>query len=122
MIEGKEERVYTLKKALYGLKQAPRIWYGEIDGYFNGKGFQKSKNEPTLHGVLIVSLYINDLVFTLSDSKLVEDFKNEMTKKYDMSNLGLLHYFLGIEIYQKGDDVFMCQRKYAKTLSLISSK
>ena len=49
IIKGEEMKVYKLKKALYGLKQAPRAWYGEIDSYFIGKGFQRSHNEPTLY-------------------------------------------------------------------------
>ncbi|CAL5325451.1 unnamed protein product [Camellia sinensis] len=123
VVKGKEDKVYKLKKALYGLKQAPRAWYSEIDAYFNEKGFQRSKSEPTLYikrqgttGILIVSLYVDDLVFTGSDEKLIEDFKREMMKKYEMSDLGLLHHFLGIEIHQNNGGVFICQKKYAQTL------
>lgn len=123
VIKGKEDKVYKLKKALYGLKQAPRAWYSEIDSYFHNKGFQRSKSEPTLYvkkqgntGILIVSLYVDDLVFTGNDEKMLEEFKREMMKKYEMSDLGLLHYFLGFEIFQNGDGVFICQKKYAKTL------
>ena len=122
-IKGKEDNVYKLKKALYGLKQAPRAWYSEIDSYFNNKGFQRSKSEPTLYikkqgntGILIVSLYVDDLVFTGNSKKMLDDFKKEMMKKYEMSDLGLLHYFLGYEICQNGDGVFVCQKKYAKTI------
>ncbi|CAL5391936.1 unnamed protein product [Camellia sinensis] len=104
-------------------KQAPRAWYSEIDAYFNEKGFQISKSEPTLYikrqgtaGIVIVSLYVDDLVFTGNDEKLIEDFKREMMKKYEMSDLGLLHHFLGIEIYQNNGGVFICQKKYAQTL------
>lgn len=121
--QGEEEKVYRLQKALYGLKQAPRAWYSNIDGYFTGNGFNKSKNEPTLYvkckgtsDILIVALYVDDLIFTGSSEKMVEDFKNEMMKKYEMSDMGLLHYFLGIEIYQEKDGVFICQTKYAENI------
>ena len=67
-------------------------------------------------GILIVSLYVDDLIFTGSDKKMIEDFKRDMMKKYEMSDLGFLHYFLGIEIYQNEEGVFICQKKYAKTL------
>ena len=118
-----EEKVYKLKKALYGLKQAPRAWYSDIDAYFITKGFQRSKSEPTLYvktqgktDILIISLYVDDLVFTGSDEKMIEEFKLDMMKKYEMNDLRLLHYFLGIEIYQNKESVFICQKKYAKTL------
>ena len=55
-------------------------------------------------------------MFTGSDAKMIEDFKSDMMKKYEMSDLGLLNYFLGIEIYQQEDGIFICQKKYAKTL------
>ena len=74
-IEGEEKKVYKLKKALYGLKQAPRAWYGNIDAYFTDKGFTRSPSEPTLYvkhgitGMIIVSLYVDDLIFTGNDEK-----------------------------------------------------
>ena len=108
---------------MYGLKQAPRAWYSEIDSYFIAKGFQRSKSEPTLYvktkgtsDILIISLYVDDLIFTGNDEKMIEEFKEDMMKKYEMSDLGLLHYFLGIEIHQKEESVFICQNKYAKTI------
>lgn len=123
MIEGQEEKVYRLKKALYGLKQAPRAWYSNIDSYFMEKGFEKSKNEPTLYikrqgmaDILIVALYVDDLIFTGNNLKLIEDFRKEMMRKYEMNNLGLLHHFLRIEIYQEDDGVFICQKKYAEKI------
>ena len=61
--------------------------------------------------VLIASLYVDDFIFTESQSKMVEEFKKEMMKKYGMSDLGLLYYFLGIEIYQIEEEVFIYQRK-----------
>ena len=78
--KGEEEKVYKLKKALYGLKQAPRAWYSDIDAYFIIEGFQRSKSEPTLYvktqgktGIFIISLYVDDLVFTGSDEKMIEE-------------------------------------------------
>ncbi|CAL9025450.1 unnamed protein product [Prunus brigantina] len=80
--ENEEIKVYKLNKALYGLKQAPRAWYDEIDSYFNKAGFKKSPSEATLYiktdegsGILIVSLYVDDIVYTGSCAKLLEEFK-----------------------------------------------
>src|SRR4051812_35446814 len=66
--------------------------------------------------ILIIPLYVDDLIFTGNDEKMIEEFKEDMMKKYEMSDLGLLHYFLGIEIHQKEESVFICQNKYARTI------
>ena len=122
VVKDKEQKVYKLRKALYGLKQAPRAWYGEIDGYFTKRGFERSLNEPALYtrtegmNILIVSLYVDDLVFTGSCEKMISNFKSDMMEKYEMSDLGILHYFLGIGIVQNVDGIFITQKKYATSL------
>lgn len=115
IIKREEEKVYKIRKALYGLKEAPRAWYTQIDGYFLEQGFNKSKSEPTLYvkcqgkfNILIVALHVDDLVFTGNNEKMVEEFKVEMMKQYEISDMGLLHYFIGIEIYQENNGVFIC--------------
>ena len=59
-------------------------------------------------------LYIDDLIFTRNDEKMVEKFRKEMMKKYEMSDMRLLHYFLGIEVYQEENGVFICQKRYVE--------
>ena len=87
------------------LKQAPRAWYSEINSYFNTTGFAKSKSEPTLYvkhqgkDILIVTLFVDDLIFTGSNKQMIEEFKEDMTQKYEMSDMGLLRYFLSMEIF-----------------------
>lgn len=113
-------RVLKLQKALYGLKQAPRAWYSKIDGYFGEQGFKKSVSEPTLYvqikgKICSVSLYVDDLIITGNDSKMIEEFKQEMMKSFEMSDLGLMHYFLGMEVCQD-DGIFISQKKYAEDL------
>ncbi|KAI5355970.1 hypothetical protein L3X38_008865 [Prunus dulcis] len=93
VVKDKEDRVYRLKKALYGLKRAPRAWYEEINSYFTAAGFQKSPSEATLYvkaaesGILIVSLYVDDIIYTGSSEELVMSFKTEMMKRYEMTDL-----------------------------------
>ena len=123
IVEYEETKVYKLKKVLYDLKQSPRAWYSEINTYFKANGFQRSKSEPTLYvktqgnsNLLIVSLYVDDLVFTGSDENMIEDFKRDMMNKYEMSDLGLLHYFLGIEVSHSEDGLFISQKKYTRSL------
>lgn len=81
ILKGKEGKVYKLKKALYGLKQSPRAWYSEIDNYFNRTKFEKSKSEPTLYvkqqgsDVLVVTIYVDDLIFTGNNQKISKSSK-----------------------------------------------
>lgn len=118
--EGKEDKVYKLKKALYGLKQAPRAWYSRIEGYFIKEGFERCNYEPTLFvkiegaKILIISLYVDDLIFTGNDIGICEKFKSSMKLEFDMTDLGKMKYFLGVEIQQSSEGIHMCQRKYAQ--------
>ena len=107
IIEGKEEKVYKLKKALYRLKQAPRAWYSRINAYFCENGFQRSASEPTLYikmegkdQMLVVCLYIDDIIYTGSSASLIKEFREKMMLEFEMSDLGALHYFLGLKIKQ----------------------
>ncbi|KAI5351334.1 hypothetical protein L3X38_004225 [Prunus dulcis] len=120
VVKGSESKVYKLHKALYGLKQAPRAWYSEIDGYFAECGFTKSQSEATLYvkargeaSILIVSIYVDDIVYTGNDQEMLEDF---MKEKYEMTDLGLLHHFLGMGVIQTPTSRFIHQKKYATTL------
>ncbi|KAI5316393.1 hypothetical protein L3X38_036100 [Prunus dulcis] len=118
---GHEYKVYKLKKALYGLKQAPRAWYSRIETYFDNEGFKKCPYEHTLFiktadggKVLFVCLYVDDLMFTGNDEVMFKDFKRSMMIEFDMTDLGKIKYFLGIEVLQRPDGVFIGQRKYAQ--------
>ncbi|KAD1131216.1 hypothetical protein E3N88_43244 [Mikania micrantha] len=120
---GEEHKVYKLHKALYGLKQAPRAWYERIDTYLKGKGYKRSSSEPTLYvkkvhvsELIIVYLYADDIVYTSSSSKLLSEFKNTMVDEFDIPDLGDLHYFLGLEITERDDGMFISQKKYAVDL------
>eukprot|EP00253_Pinus_taeda_P019929 PITA_19929 len=120
-VEGKEDKIYRLKKELYGLKQAPRAWYSRIDSYMIKNGFCRRNIETTLytnvneHGkILIVCVYVDDMIFT-GDFEL-EEFKAAMMKEFEMTDLGLMKYFLGIEDEKSKKGIFKCQNKYAKDL------
>ncbi|KAK9101268.1 hypothetical protein Scep_024698 [Stephania cephalantha] len=121
--KGNETKVYKLRKALYGLKQAPRAWYSKIDGYLQKNGYTRSENEPTLYvkkegksDLIIICLYVDDIIYTSSSSSLLNKFKSQMMHEFEMSDMGLLHYFLGLEVSQVEDGVFLSQRKYANDL------
>ena len=100
--------VCRLKRALYGLKQAPRAWYTRIDSYFTSLGFTKSEADLNLYQIvvegklLIIVLYVDDLILTI-DEQLILSCKADLAKEFEMKDLVLLHYFLGLEIWQHND-------------------
>lgn len=120
--ESEESKVLRLRKALYGLKQAPRAWYSRIDQYFIDQGFRRSKSEPTLYiksqgqYTLLLSLYVDDLIYTGNNTKMMMEFKEDMMKTFEMTDLGLMSYFLGIEVSQRNEGIFISQKKYIEGL------
>jgi hypothetical protein len=107
-----------LKKALHGLKQAPRAWYSRIDTYLIKSGFSRSQNEPTLYTkidhygkILIVCLYVDDMIYT--GNLELTNFKHAMQSEFEMEDLGIMKYFLGIEVDKSTKGIFVCQQKYA---------
>ncbi|CAL8132132.1 unnamed protein product [Prunus armeniaca] len=113
--------VFKTKLNLDG--SAPRAWYGEIDTYFAQCGFTKSQSEATLYTktrgeaeILIVSIYVDDIVYTGSSQSMLEEFKQDMMVKYEMTDLGLLHHFLGMGVIQTHTNIFLHQKKYAAAL------
>jgi transposase InsO family protein len=116
----RKELVYRLKKSLYGLRQAPRAWYSKIETYFGSEGFVKCPHEHTLFvkhddggRTIIVSLYVDDLIFTGNDQNMFDEFKKSMEKNFAMTDLGKMRYFLGIEVKQGDSGIFIHQQKYA---------
>ncbi|RLN39601.1 hypothetical protein C2845_PM01G10330 [Panicum miliaceum] len=117
---GAEHKVLKLRKALYGLRQAPRAWNAKLDNILLSLGFQKSTAE---HGVyvrgkgqarLIVGVYVNDLIITGRHG--IDKFKGEMMKLFKMSDLGLLSYYLGLEVRQTEVGISIRQAAYAAKL------
>jgi len=102
---GNDHKVYKLKKALYGLKQALRAWYNHIETYFLKGGFKKCPYEHTVFikiedggKMLIVCLYVDDLIYTGNNTAMFESFKKSKMAEFEMTDLGMIHYFLGIEV------------------------
>jgi hypothetical protein len=117
MMHEKEYHVRRLKKAPYGLKKAPRDWYERIDGYLMSLGFIKKIFDPNLYykivngESLILVLYIDDLFLSSTESLIVE-CKYTLASEFEMKDLGMIHYFLGLETCQKTNEIFMSQVKY----------
>ena len=107
-----------MKKALYGLKQAPRTWYGRIDSFLSSLGFTKSKADSDLYynvedvNPVMLLLYVDDLFVTGTDG-LIADTKRKLAAEFEMKDLGMMHYFLGMDVWQSTDGIFLGQGKYA---------
>ena len=102
---------------MHGLKQEPRAWYGRIDGFLISLGFTKSKEDSNLYykfeedGILSLLLYVDDLFFIGEDKSIIE-CKKRLATKFKMKDLGMMHYFLGLEVWQHPDEIFLNQGKY----------
>lgn len=121
VVKGEEGKVLKLKRALYGLKQAPRAWYSRIDAYFREKGFARCPHEYALYvkmdkngDSLFVCLYVDDLIFTGNNPSLFEVFKKDMAREFEMTDIGLMSFYLGLEVKQSDNGIFIGQEAYVK--------
>ncbi|GKA57105.1 putative ribonuclease H-like domain-containing protein [Tanacetum coccineum] len=112
------DRVYKVEKTLYGLYQAPRAWYKTLSTYLLDNGFQKGKIDKTLFirwdkgDILLVQVYVDDIIFGSIKKSLCTEFEKMMHKKFQMSSMGELTFFLGLQVKQKEDGIFISQDKY----------
>ncbi|PWA60828.1 ribonuclease H-like domain, Reverse transcriptase, RNA-dependent DNA polymerase [Artemisia annua] len=115
---GNSGKVYKLIKALYGLRQAPRAWNVKLDQTLKSLDFKKCNIEQAVYtkrnknSTIIVGVYVDDLIITGTPKKEVELFKSQMEEKFEMSDLGLLAYYLGIEVTQTGGEIIIKQTGY----------
>ncbi|KAH9291933.1 hypothetical protein KI387_042879, partial [Taxus chinensis] len=119
---GREHLVCRLIKSLYGLKQAPRAWYIKIDTHLRDSGFKRSHSDPNLYvkstndDIVILIVYVDDLAITGSGDAAIHKVKSDLCTAFDMTDLGLLHYCLGVEFWQQDHLIFISQVKYATNL------
>ncbi|GJW99752.1 putative ribonuclease H-like domain-containing protein [Tanacetum coccineum] len=112
------DRVYKVEKALYGLHQAPRAWYETLLTYLLDNGFQRGKIDKTLFirrdkgDILLVQVYVDDIIFSFTKKSLCTKFEKMMHKKFQISSMGELIFFLGLQVKQKEDGLFISQDKY----------
>ncbi|GJV47324.1 retrovirus-related pol polyprotein from transposon TNT 1-94 [Tanacetum coccineum] len=107
------DHVYRLKKALYGLKQAPRAWYDKLSSFLIKHGFTKGIIDPTLftrrHGgdILLVQVYVDDIIFGSTNPDFSKRFANLMKNNFEMSMMGELKFFLGLQVHQSPRGIFI---------------
>ncbi|KAG8045869.1 hypothetical protein GUJ93_ZPchr0008g13357 [Zizania palustris] len=119
VVAGEEHKVLKLRKALYGLHQAPRAWNAKLDSTLLSLGFRRSTTEHAIYTrrngdkQLVLGVYVDDLVITGASCSDIKLFKKEMARAFKMSDLGLLHYYLGIEVKQNANGIALGQEAYA---------
>ncbi|GJT22776.1 putative ribonuclease H-like domain-containing protein [Tanacetum coccineum] len=112
------DRVYKVEKALYGLHQAPSAWYETLSTYLLDNKFQRGKIDKTLFikrykgDILLVQVYVDDIIFGSTKNELCSAFEKLMHEKFQMSSMGELTLFLGLQVEQKKDGIFISQDKY----------
>ena len=88
---------------MYGLKKAPHAWYTRIDNYFTRLGFPKSEADVSLYHIMVkakklnIVLYVDDLIL-IGDDQSIMSCKEDLTRKFAMKDMGLMHYFLSMEV------------------------
>nr|GEU53675.1 hypothetical protein [Tanacetum cinerariifolium] len=111
-------KVYKVEKALYGLHQALRAWYETLDKYILDNRFHRGKIDQTLFikrqkgDILLVQVYVDDIIFGSTKKELCTEFEKLMHDKFQMSSMGELTFFLGLQEKQKLDGIFISQDKY----------
>ncbi|GJZ86977.1 putative ribonuclease H-like domain-containing protein [Tanacetum coccineum] len=112
------DKVYKVEKALYGLHQAPRAWYETLSTYLLENGYRRGTIDKTLFikkdigDILLVQVYVDDIIFGSTKKSLCVKFEQMMHKRFQMSSMGELTFFLGLQVQQKEDGIFISQDKY----------
>nr|GEV59334.1 copia protein [Tanacetum cinerariifolium] len=112
------DKVYKVEKVLYGLHQSPRAWYKTLSTYLLDNGFQRGQIDKTLFiqrikgDILLVRVYVDDIIFGSTKKELCTEFEKLMHKKFQISFMGELTFFLGLQVTQKDDEIFISQDKY----------
>jgi hypothetical protein len=118
-VQNDSSLVFHLNNSLYGLKQVPRAWYEKMDNFLIDIGFSRCHSDSNIYTrkvgshLIILVLYVYDFILIGSDSKLLNHVKTNLKKKFEMTDLGFLHYFLGLQVLQTNEGIFISQSKYA---------
>ncbi|GKA51693.1 putative ribonuclease H-like domain-containing protein [Tanacetum coccineum] len=111
-------KVYKVVKALYGLHQAPKAWYETLSSFLLENGFRRGTIDKTLFikknksDIMLVQVYVDDIIFGSTKKSMCTKFKEVMHKRFQMSSMGELTFFLGLQVKQQPDGIFISQDKY----------
>ena len=126
--QGEIRKVCRLLKSLYGLKQSPRAWFGKFSQTVEKFGLQKSKSDHSVFywnsssGIIFLVVYVDDIVITGSYFTEISSLKSFLHGQFHTKDLGMLRYFLGVEIIRSKHGIFLSQRKYVLDLLFETGK
>ncbi|GKB72604.1 putative ribonuclease H-like domain-containing protein [Tanacetum coccineum] len=112
------DKVYKVEKALYRLHHAPRAWYETLSTYLLDNGFYRGQIDKTLFikrhkdDILLVQVYVDDIIFGSTKKEMSIEFEKLMNDKFQMSSMGELSFFMGVQVKQKSDGIFISQDEY----------
>ncbi|GJV42018.1 putative ribonuclease H-like domain-containing protein [Tanacetum coccineum] len=112
------KKVYKVVKALYGLHQAPRAWYATLSTFLLKSGYRRGTIDKTLfikkdrNDIMLVQVYVDDIIFGSTKKSWCDEFEALMKSRFQMSSMGELTFFLGLQVQQKEDGIFISQDKY----------
>ena len=118
-IQNNSSLVCRLRKSLYGLTQAPQTWYAKMDRFILDNGFSSCHSDNTIYtkkvgkSFTILVIYVDDIILTSSDHNHTNHVNSSLKKKFEITKLGHLHYFLGLQVLQSKEGITLSQSKYA---------
>ncbi|GKA17573.1 putative ribonuclease H-like domain-containing protein [Tanacetum coccineum] len=116
------KHVYRVVKALYGLHQAPRAWYARLSTFLLKHNYRRGTIDKTLfikknsRDIILVQVYVDDIIFGSTNKAWCDDFEVLMKGEFEMSAMGELTFFLGLQVKQKPDGIFISQDKYVQDM------
>ncbi|XP_068487091.1 uncharacterized mitochondrial protein AtMg00810-like [Phaseolus vulgaris] len=114
--------IMFLSWAFYGLKQTPRQWYERLSNFLLSHGYERGMIDKNLFikkansEIILVQIYVADIIFGATKDSLCEEFVAAMQGEFEMSMMGELSFFLGLQVKQSMDGIFLCQSKYCKEI------
>ena len=126
--QGEIGKVYRLRKSLYGLKQSPRAWFDKFSQVVEEFGMQMSKSDHSVFyrnsssNIIIPVVYVDDIVIIGSNSKSISSLKSFLHNQLYTKDLGMLRYYLGIEVMQSKHEIFLSKMKYVLNLLSVIRK
>ncbi|GJW57987.1 putative ribonuclease H-like domain-containing protein [Tanacetum coccineum] len=114
------KKVYKVVKALYGLHQAPRAWYATLSTFLLRHGYRRGTIDKTLflkkhkRDIILVQVYVDDIIFGSTKKAWCDEFEALMKGEFEMSAMGELTFFLGLQVQQRPDGMFISQDKYVQ--------